>query len=65
MSQWVKDLVLSLLWLWLLLWYGFDTQAGNFHMPQVWPKTKQNLEKKVNLVVYKLQIRSSHCGSVG
>ena len=24
MAQWVKDLVLSLLWLWLQLWQGFD-----------------------------------------
>ena len=27
-AQQVKNLVLSLLWLWLLLWYGFDPQPG-------------------------------------
>ena len=32
----VKDPALSLLWL------GFDPWQGNFHMPWVWLKTKQN-----------------------
>ena len=41
-SQWVKDLALSLLWLWLLLWFGFDPWPGNFHMPQMQPKKKIN-----------------------
>ena len=39
-AQKVKDLALSLLWLWLLLWCGFDPWPGNFHMPQVWPKNQ-------------------------
>ena len=30
MTQQVKDLVLSFLWLWLLLWLGFDPWPGNF-----------------------------------
>ena len=28
----IKDLVVSLLWLWLQLWRGFDPSPGNFHM---------------------------------
>ena len=36
-AQQVKDLALSLLWYWLLLWYGFDPWPGNFHMPHVHP----------------------------
>ena len=36
--QWVKDLALSLLWLRLLLWHGFDPWPGNICMPQTWPK---------------------------
>ena len=31
-AQWVKDLALSLLWLWLLLWHKFSPWPGNFHM---------------------------------
>ena len=27
-AQWVKDSALSLLWLWLLLWCGFDIGLG-------------------------------------
>ena len=38
--QQVKDLALSLQWLWSLLWHGFDPWPRNFHMPQVWPKIK-------------------------
>ena len=38
MAQWVKDMVLSLLWLKSKLWQGFDPWRGNFYMPQVWPK---------------------------
>ena len=32
-----KNLALSLLWLWLLLWHRFDPCTVNF-MPQAWPK---------------------------
>ena len=35
MVQQVKDPVLSLLWLWLQLWHGFDFWLGNFCMPRV------------------------------
>ena len=41
MVQQVKDLVLSLPWLRLLLWHGFDPWPGNFHMPGMQPKNKQ------------------------
>ena len=37
-AQWVKDLALSLLWLKLLLWLGFDLWPGNFHMLRAHPK---------------------------
>ena len=37
-AQWVKDLALSLLWLWLQLWHRFHPWPGNFHLPQVWPE---------------------------
>ena len=38
MAQWVKVLVLSLLWLESLLQHGFNSQSGKFHIAQVWPK---------------------------
>ena len=40
-AQWAKDPVLSLLWLWLLLWHGFDPWPGNFCMLQAGPKKKK------------------------
>ena len=42
-AQLVKDLVLSLLWLWLQLWHGFNLWPGNFCMSQVYPPQKKNL----------------------
>ena len=39
--QQVKDLALSLLWLWLQLWHVFDLWPRNFHMLQAWPKIKK------------------------
>ena len=45
MSQGVKDLALSLLWLWLLLWHGFDPWPGNFCMLWTWPRTKKTQNK--------------------
>ena len=38
--QWVKDLALSLPWLWLLLWHGLGPWPGNFHRPPAQPKKK-------------------------
>lgn len=43
MAQQVKDLVLSLLWLWLQLWYGFDPWPRNFSKPQEQPNKIKNL----------------------
>ena len=45
MAQQVKDPGLS------LLWHGFDTWPGNFHMPQVWPKELKNKIKPLNAQV--------------
>ena len=38
MVQWVKDPALSLLWLRLLLWPGFNPWPRKLCMPQAWPK---------------------------
>ena len=38
-TQQVKDLVVLLLWLWLLLWSGFKSWPGNFLMPWTQLKT--------------------------
>ena len=38
MVQCVKNLALSLQWLGLLLWCGFDPWPKNFHMPQAQPE---------------------------
>ena len=40
-AQSTKDPALSLLWLWSLLWCGFDPWPGNFHLPWVQPKKKK------------------------
>ena len=40
MAQLVKDLALSLLWLGLLLWLGFDPWPRNVPMLWAWPKKK-------------------------
>ena len=37
MAQWIKDLV-SLQWLGLQLWHGFNPWPGNFRMLRVQPK---------------------------
>ena len=50
--QWIKDLALSLQWLWLLLWQRFSPWPGNFHM--LWAQTKTN---KIN----KTQARKNQC----
>ena len=41
MTQWVKDLALSLLWLSSLLWCRFSPQPRNFHRPWAQPKRKK------------------------
>ena len=42
MAQLVKDLALSLLWVWLMLWRGFDHWPRNFGMLKVWSKKKKD-----------------------
>ena len=44
----VKDLALSLLWLWLQPWCGFDPWSGNFCMLWAWPKQKPHSKKAQN-----------------
>ena len=44
-AWWVKDLVLSLLWLGSLKWHRFSFRLGNFHTPWVW-------SKRINVFVY-------------
>ena len=41
LEQWVKDLMLPQLW--SLLWLGFDSWPGNFHMLRVLPGPKKKL----------------------
>ena len=51
MAQQVKDPKLSLQWLKLLLWQGFDPWLRNFHMPWVPEKKKK---KKLGLSIFLL-----------
>ena len=46
MARKVKDLILSLLWLWLLLWHRFCSWPRNVHMSGAWLKTKTKRERK-------------------
>ena len=41
MAQWVKELVLSLLWLRLLLQREFNLWTRNFHVLQAWLRKKK------------------------
>ena len=43
MAQLVKDLALSLQWLGLMLWCGFDLWPRNVHVLQAQPKKKKEL----------------------
>ena len=45
MVQWVKEPVLSLLWLGSLLWCRFSPWPRNFCMPWVWQKKKKKKKK--------------------
>ena len=47
MPQQVKDLALSLLWLWLQLWHRLHPWPGNFHRPQTQPKKKKKRSSHV------------------
>ena len=46
MAQWVKDLVLSLLWCRLLLWHKFHPWPWNFVGCGVWPKKEKRQQNK-------------------
>ena len=41
-TQRVKDPPLSLQWLKSLMWHRLNPWLGNFCIPWIWPKTKQN-----------------------
>ena len=43
MAQQVKDPVLSLMWLWFLLWRGFHPWPCEVHMPWMVPEKKNRL----------------------
>lgn len=45
MAQGVKDLILALLWFWLLLWCGLGRWPGNFCMPRVQLKKNKRIGK--------------------
>ena len=45
MAQQVKDLVLSLKWLWSHLWHRLNPWPGNFHMWPEQPKKKKKTPK--------------------
>ena len=70
MDQWVKDLVLSLLWLGSLLWHEFNSWPRNFHIPWAWQKKKNFFFKEklffqstnmgyLSLYLYLFQLLSS------
>ena len=60
MAQQVMDPVLSLLWLWLLLWHRFDPGLGNFPMLQAWPKKRKILCLMKELVGVKMKCKNVH-----
>ena len=57
MAQQVKGPALSLLWLRLLLWLGFDPWPRNFCMLQAGQKKKKKKKSEVPIVVQWKQIR--------
>lgn len=67
MAQWVKELVVLLLWLWLRLWYKFYPWPRNVHMP--WPRprkpTKQTRTQASLLAVQGVTQQPHHllCGT--
>ena len=44
--HWAKDLALSLLWPWSLLWRRLDSWPGNFRMPRVQPQKQKETNQK-------------------
>ena len=45
-AQWIKDLALLVLWLWSLLWHGFDPWPGNLCMLPGARKTDKQTNKQ-------------------
>ena len=45
MAQRVKDLELSLRWLWPPLWHELDCWPGDFYMSYVWLRKKKERRK--------------------
>ena len=58
MAEQVKDLGLSVLWLWLLLWHRFDPWPGNFCMPQVQPKEGVTAKKTKMITIRVIDSKS-------
>ena len=52
MTQQVRDLALSRLWLGSLLWHKFDPWPRNFHMPRLQPKKKKKKRKKNYMAIF-------------
>ena len=59
-AQWVKEPMMSLLWLrnlvLLLLWCGFHSWLRNFHMHQAQPKKKKQHSENCNVFLDKITI---------
>ena len=47
----VRDLALSLQWLRLLPWHGFNPWPGNLHTPQAQPKKKRERDRIETLIL--------------
>lgn len=54
--QWVQNPSLSLQWVRLLLWHGFDPWPRHFCMSRVWPKQKQTNQTKPKPTTVQAQI---------
>ena len=59
--QLVKDPVLSLQWLGLLLWCGFDPFFRDFHMTWVWPKKDGVPEKLLGYKPCRPRLKLQFC----
>ena len=51
MAQRVKDPSLWIQWLGSLLWHGFESWSGNFHMPQARPKQTKRAQNTANKIL--------------
>ena len=50
-AQRVKDPSLWMQWLGSLLWHGFESWSGNFHMPQARPKQTKRAQNTANKIL--------------